>query len=134
MVVQSGGVEGAAKRRQRVEQPGDLIDQRGVVVFPAGLVLLRAVMMVDGVKHAGGQLGRCAEQQGRFAAVGPDLDTDAAVEVPHGGVIKRATLVGRHESAHLLGGRDGFTIMLCACCLPSSWLISAWVRSSPRPR
>ena len=106
MVVQPGGVERATKRRQRVEQSGDLVDQRSVVVFPAGLVFLRAVVMVDRVEHAGGLLRGCAEQQGGFAAVGTDLDTDAAVEVPQRGVVKCAALIVRHETPNLLGKRE----------------------------
>jgi len=52
------------------------------VVLPAGLMFLRAVMMVDGVEDAAGLLRGCAEQQGGFAAVGADFDTEAAVQVP----------------------------------------------------
>lgn len=106
VLVQSDGVERATKRRQRVEQSGDLVDQRGVVVFPAGLVFLGAVVMVDRVEHAGGLLRRRAEQQRGFTALCSDLDTDAAVEVPHRGIVKRAPLVVRHETPHLLGRRE----------------------------
>ena len=103
MVVQPGRIERATERGQRVEQAGDLVDQRRVVILPAGLVLLRAVMVVDGVQHAAGLLRRRAEQQGGLAAVGADLDPDAAVKVPQRRVVQRASLVGRHEALHLFG-------------------------------
>ena len=81
VVVQAGGVEGVAQRRQGVEEARDGVDHRGVVVLPARLVFLGAVVVVDGVQHAAGLLGRGAEHHRRLAAVGADLDADAVAEV-----------------------------------------------------
>jgi hypothetical protein len=69
------------------------------------LVLLGAVVVVDRVEHAGGLLGRGAQQQGGLAAVRADLDADAAVEVSQRGLVQRPALVGRHETLDLFGQR-----------------------------
>ena len=103
VVVQARRVEGVPKRRQRVEQAGDRVDHRRVVVLPAGLVFLGTVVVVDGVDHAAGLLGGRAEHDRRLAAVGADLDADAVAEIPDRGVVERAPLVGGHESDDLLG-------------------------------
>ena len=58
MVVQSRGVERVPQRRQRVEQSGDRVDHRRVVVFPPSLVLLGTVVVVDGVNHAAASVAR----------------------------------------------------------------------------
>ena len=59
-----------------------------------------------GEDHAAGLLRRRAEQQRGLAAVGTDLDPDAAVQVAQRGVVQRAPLVGGHEPLHLLGQRE----------------------------
>src|SRR5437879_3055332 len=64
------------------------------------------MVMVDRVKHATGLRCGRAEQQGGFAAVGTDLDTDTAVEVPQCGVVQRAPLVRRHETPHPFSQRE----------------------------
>jgi len=61
VIVKSCGVEGVPHCRQRVEQSGDRVDHRRVVVFPARLVFLGAVVVVDGVDHATGLLRRGAK-------------------------------------------------------------------------
>ncbi len=103
VVVQLGGVQGVPQRRQRVEQSGHRVDHRRVVVLPAGLVFLGAVVVIDGVEHAAGLLGGGAEHHRRLAAVGADLDADAVTQMAHRRVVERAALVGRHESGDLLG-------------------------------
>ncbi len=75
----------------------------GVVVLPAGLMLLGAVVMVDGVDHRSRLLRGRAQHDGRLAAVGADLDPDTAAQVAHGGVVEGAALVGGHEAGDLLG-------------------------------
>src|SRR3954451_22100353 len=62
--------------------------------------------MIDRVEHARGQFSRRAEQQSRLAAIGTDLDSDAATEVAHRGVVQGLTLVAGHEALHLLGKRE----------------------------
>ena len=47
VVLEAGAGEGPAERRQRVHQAGLGVDQGRVVVLPAGLVLLRAAVVVD---------------------------------------------------------------------------------------
>ena len=76
------------------------------MVVPAGLVFFRAVVMVDRVEHAGGLLRRRTEQQGGFATVGSDFDTDAAVEVTERDVVECTSFVGGHEPLHLFGQRE----------------------------
>ena len=46
----------------------------GVVVLPAGLVLLGAVVVVEAEQDRPGLLGRRAQVDGRLAAPGADLD------------------------------------------------------------
>ena len=60
-------------------------------------------MVVDREQHAAGLLHRRAEQQGGLAAVGADLDANAAVEVPQRRVVQRVSLVGGHKALHLFG-------------------------------
>lgn len=103
MFVEPGGVQCPAKGGQRVEQSGDLVDQGGVVVLPARLVLFRSVVMVDRVEHTGGLHRRGAQHQGGLAAVGADLNTDAAVEVAQRSFVECAALVFGHETGHPLG-------------------------------
>jgi hypothetical protein len=85
--------------RQGVQPPGPRIDQAGIVVLPAGLVLLRAVMVVHR-DHDLARLPGGARQVDRgLAAVGADLQ-----HRPGGGVGGRRTvqgqaLGGRHEAA-----------------------------------
>src|SRR3954469_24536496 len=62
--------------------------------------------MVDRVEHTRGQFSRGAEQQSRLAAIGTDLDSDAAIQIAHRGVVQGLTLVAGHEALHLLGKRE----------------------------
>ncbi len=108
MVVKPRGVKRVAQRRQRVEQAGDLVDHRCVVVLPSGLVFLGAVMVIDRVDHATGLLRRGAEQHRGFTAVRTDFDACAVTEILHGGVVERVSFVGGHESDDLLGEGEEF--------------------------
>ena len=115
----------------------------GVVVLPAGLVLLGAVMVVDGVEHAAGLLGGGAEHHRRLAAVGADLDADAVAEIAQRGVVERAALVGGHEAGDLIGeceqpaaGRAGVSVSLIGVQLtvagePGCSSVRTCVRSGP---
>ena len=47
-VLEPGVLDRAPEERQRVHAAGARVDERGVVVLPPGLVLLRAAVMVDG--------------------------------------------------------------------------------------
>ena len=48
LVLEPGVLDGVPERRQRVEAAELGVGQRRVVVLPAGLVLLRAAVVVDG--------------------------------------------------------------------------------------
>ena len=63
-VLQTGSVHCPAEPRQRVDQPGLRVDQRRVVVLPAGLVLLRPAMVVDGDDLTAAGLGGRAQPGG----------------------------------------------------------------------
>jgi len=79
-VLGAGGLDCFAPGEQSVEAARFKVDERFVVIFPSGLVLLRAVMVVDaeheggrrpgadGVGHTGGQVEAGAP------AIGSDLD------------------------------------------------------------
>ena len=49
--LETGVVDGAAERGQRVHHAGLVVDEAVVVVLPPGLVLLRAVVVVDREQH-----------------------------------------------------------------------------------
>ena len=107
VVVEPGGVQRAAEGRQRVEQAGDRIDQRGVVELPAGLVLLGAVMMVDRVEHARRVCcGRRTQQQRRTCRNRCRSRRRCRRRGSAAPRRKRPSLVGGHEAPHLLGKRE----------------------------
>ena len=66
-------------------------------------MLLGAVVVIDGVEHAFARSCRRAQQHGRLAAIGTDLDADTMVEITHRHVVERASLVSRHEAGHSVG-------------------------------
>jgi hypothetical protein len=103
VVVQAGGVERVSQRRQGVEPAGGRIDQGGVVVLPARLVLLRAVVVVHRVDDRAGLLGGRTEQHRGFPAVRTDFDTDAVAQVLHRSVVEGAAFVAGHEAGDLVG-------------------------------
>ena len=90
-----------AEDRQRVHQPELRVDQGRVVVLPAGLVLLRAAVVVDG-EHRAAHLARGrAEVDRRLAAVGPDLERRPVGEPLPRPAVQQQPLVLGHEP---LGG------------------------------
>ena len=93
--------DGAAEDRQGVHQPDLRVDEARVVVLPAGLVLLRAAVVVEGEDGAVGGLCRGAEVDRRLAAVGPDLQGRPAARCATRGRVEEGTLVLGHEA---LGG------------------------------
>src|SRR4051794_34533260 len=66
-------------------------------MFPTGLVLLGAAVVVDGEQHGAGGSGRGAQVDGRLAAVGADFEQRAEA----GGASRLTGLVQRH--AFVLG-------------------------------
>ena len=66
-------------------------------------MLLGAVVVIDGVEHAAARSRRRTQQHRRLAAIRPDLDADAVVEVAHRRVVQCAALVSGHEAGNPLG-------------------------------
>ena len=73
-IFQPGVADRRPEGRQGVHLPGVRIDDRGVMVFPTGLVLLAAAVVIDGEQHRAARSRRSAEPHRRAAAVRPDLD------------------------------------------------------------
>ena len=91
--------------RQRVHLADAGVDDGRVVPLPAGLVLLRPAVVVDGEHHGAGLTGGGAEPDRRAPAVRADLDERCAGHGRGGGErggVQRVALVGRHEP---LGGQ-----------------------------
>ena len=65
--------------RQRVESSVGRIDERGVEVLPASLVLLAAVVVIERVQHRVRGLRRGAEVDRGLAAPRADLEPRAAM-------------------------------------------------------
>ena len=99
-ILQAGVVDRRPERRQRVHPPGAGIDDGRVVVLPAGLVLLAAVVVVDGVDDRAGGARRGAEPHRRTPAVRADLEQrqpgHRGGRVDRRGV-QRVAFVRRHE-------------------------------------
>ncbi len=94
---------------QRVEAPVAGVDEALVEVLPARLVLLAAVVVVEGVENAAGLLGRGAEVDGRLAAPGPDLEPRALGRGAPGVervASEREPLGAGHEALRPLGQRQ----------------------------
>lgn len=87
-----------SEERQRVHAPGAGVDQPLVVVCPAGLVLLRATMVVDGVEHAATLASRGTQVDGRLAAVRADLEQRPVRGGLATRVVQRPAFVVGHEA------------------------------------
>ena len=98
LVLEPGAGEGAAEDRQGVHQPELGVDQRRVVVLPAGLVLLRAAVVVDGEDGAAHLAGRRAEVDRGLAAVGADLERRPVGQPLAGVAVQQQALVVGHEA------------------------------------
>ena len=98
LVLEAGGRDGAAEDGQRVHQPELGVDQRRVVVLPAGLVLLRAAVVVDGEDRAAGLARGRAEVDRGLAAVGADLQHRARAGAARSAdAVQQQPLVLGHE-------------------------------------
>jgi hypothetical protein len=83
---------------QRVQAARFRIDQRRVVVLPARLVLLRAVVMVHGDHRLAFVAGGGGQVDGGLAAVRADLEHWAFCGVAGGRGEQGQALVGGHEA------------------------------------
>ena len=83
------------------------VDERRVMVFPAGLVLLGTAMMVHGHDGRAERFGCRAEEHRRLATVGTDLDTELRRillgEVLSGDLEECLCFVERHEAGGVVG-------------------------------
>jgi hypothetical protein len=104
VLLEAGGGQGGAQAGQRVQATGGRVDQVGVVVLPAGLVFLRAAVVVDGDDHLPGGAGRGGEVDGGLAAVAADLQDRPATTVCGGGVGQGQAFGPGHEPGRGLGG------------------------------
>ncbi len=100
MAFEPGLEQRSAEHRQRVDAPDLSIDDLGVVVLPAGLVLLRTAMVIDGEHDRPGRSRRGREPDRRAPAVGADLDERGTGHCRTGGQrrgVQGVTLDRRHE-------------------------------------
>ena len=94
-------MDGPPECRQGVHQPGGRIDEVGVVVLPAVLVLLRPTVMVQREQLATHGLGSRPQIAGRLPAIAPDLQPwpVGSVSTHFGGMVEQGLpLVGGHET------------------------------------
>ena len=77
LVLEPGAGDRPAEHRQRVHQPELVVDEARVVVLPAGLVLLRAAVVVEGEHGAARRPCRRPEPDRGLAAVAADLERRA---------------------------------------------------------
>jgi hypothetical protein len=103
-VFETGGLDGAPEERQGVHAPGGRVDDLAVMMLPAGLVLLRPAVVVDGEQHRAADARRRAEIHGRLSAVGADLEERSDGTTGHPDRVQREAFVVGHES--LRGARD----------------------------
>ena len=103
-VLGAGVGDGAPEARQGVDQPDGGVDQRRVVVLPAGLVLLGAAVVVDGDDLAAGLPGGGGQVQRRLAHPAADLEQRPGDGDGAGRLVQGAALVVGHEAG---GGRGG---------------------------
>ena len=83
--------------------PSSASTSDGVVVLPAGLVLLRAAVVVDGEDGPAHLAGRGAEVDRGLAAVGADLERRAVREPLAGPAVQQQPLVLGHEPLRVEG-------------------------------
>jgi hypothetical protein len=103
-ILEPGVVDRCPEEGQRVHLADPVVDDLGVVVFPARLVLLGAPVVIDGEQDDARPLGSVAEPDRRATAVRADFEHRHARQRRTGGdrcVPQRITLVGGHEA---LGG------------------------------
>lgn len=99
-------VDGPAEGRQGVDPADRRIDQVRFVPLPAGLVLLRAPMVIDAEQQRVGVSGDRSEIEGRLAAVATDLEQRPERGIRRrGGTPQGNALIGRHEPPGGLGVR-----------------------------
>ena len=100
-VFEPGGLDRPPEERQRVHPARLRIDNLAIVMLPAGLVLLRTAMMVDGEQNRARVSRRGTQVHGRLPAIGTDLQqrTDAARAARRG--VQRQPFVVRHEAFRL---------------------------------
>ena len=99
--LECGVLDRPSQERQGVHAPGSRVDDLGIVVLPAGLVLRRAVVVVDREQHRVGLLRGGAEVDRRLAAVGADLEQRTDARRSTAQLVQGEALVMGHES---LGG------------------------------
>ncbi len=98
-VGQTGLDDCPAEGRHCVEASRRRVDERIIVVLPAGLVFFRTVMVIDGV-HGRISLASCrAQQHGRFTAVRTDLDCRPTAAESPCRFVQRAPLDFGHEAS-----------------------------------
>src|SRR5258708_10324993 len=84
--------------RQGVQPPSARVNQRRIVVLPAGLVLLRAVVVIHRYDQLASLPRRRGEVDRRLPAVRPDLQDGAQVSVGGGRPVQGQSLTGRPDS------------------------------------
>jgi hypothetical protein len=102
--LEAGVVDRAAEVGQRVHQAHGGVDEVGLVPLPAGLVLLRAPVVVDREQHPAPLPGGGAQVHAGLAAVAADLEQRAVDRHRGGRLVEGEALVRRHEAAGGLGG------------------------------
>ena len=117
-VLEPGRVDRAAEERQRVHAAGLGVDDLGVVVLPAGLVLLRAAVVVDGEQHRARRARRRAEVHRRLAAVRADLEQRSDARRRRApAVVQREPFVVGHEALRPRARRRAAAGSIGACRL-----------------
>jgi hypothetical protein len=103
VLLEPGLRERRPERGQRVEQADGRVDQIRIVILPAGLVLLRAAVVVDRQHDLPGLGGRSRQVDGGLAAVRADLHDRTDLGVCGGGGEQRRAFRRRHEAPRRLG-------------------------------
>jgi len=104
-----------AEERQRVHAAGAEVDDLEVVRVPTGLILLRPAVMVDGEEHRAGFTRRGSDVDGRFPAVGADLEQRSR-NSPGGvktGLVQSQAFVVGHEALCRAGDREQVPVEHC---------------------
>src|SRR5205807_3406246 len=103
-------LDGAAEVGEGVDTAAARVDYLGVVVLPAGLVLLRAPMVVDTEQHRAGLGRRRPQVERRLAAVAAHLEQRPHRGGLEAGLVQRQPLAIGHEAA---GGASGPQLVGC---------------------